>query len=358
MNKINRLIKILNEKNIESALIFSHNNRWYLSGFKSSNGAILIIKGEAYFLVDFRYYESAKSKVKDMNIVLMENFSSTIKDLFKSKKVKSISIEYEYITLSKYDFLKSVFENLNITIKNNNILDEILKNMRIIKSLDEIEKISIAQKISEKAFLNVLNDIKPGVTEKQVEAKLEYYLKFEGAEAASFDLIVLSGKNTSLPHGVPCDKKICIGDFVTIDMGSVIDGYRSDMTRTLAVGSINYEQKKVYDKVLEAQLSAISKVKSGARCSDLDMVARKIIDNSEFKGTFGHSLGHGVGLDIHEMPYVSKNSKDILEEGMVITIEPGIYLEYKFGVRIEDMLLVKDNGYYNFTTITKDLIIL
>lgn len=358
MEKIEKLISKLSESNFDAALIMSPSNRLYFSEFNSSEGAILILKEEAYFLVDFRYYESAKAKVKNMKVILMTNFSESLKDLIKDKEIKNIVIEQNFITLNQFNFLKSIFKDLNVSIVDNNVLDKIISDLRMIKSDTEIKKIKAAQKISESAFKEILKEIKPEVTEKQIANKLEYLIKLNGAEAVAFDLIVLSGKNTSLPHGVPSDKKIRNGDFVTIDMGATYKGYRSDMTRTVAVGNISDFQKEVYDTVLNAQLSALSKVKPFLACSTLDACARDIIDGSKFKGTFGHSLGHGVGIDIHEEPFVSKNSRSVLKEGMVITIEPGIYLENEFGVRIEDMVLVSKDSYENLTTITKDLIIL
>lgn len=358
MEKIEKLISKLSESNFDAALIMSPSNRLYFSEFNSSEGAILILKEEAYFLVDFRYYESAKAKVKNMKVILMTNFSESLKDLIKDKEIKNIVIEQNFITLNQFNFLKSIFKDLNVSIVDNNVLDKIISDLRMIKSDTEIKKIKAAQKISESAFKEILKEIKPEVTEKQIANKLEYLIKLNGAEAVAFDLIVLSGKNTSLPHGVPSDKKIRNGDFVTIDMGATYKGYRSDMTRTVAVGNISDFQKEVYDTVLNAQLSALSKVKPFLACSTLDACARDIIDGSKFKGTFGHSLGHGVGIDIHEKPFVSKNSRSVLKEGMVITIEPGIYLENEFGVRIEDMVLVSKDSYENLTTITKDLIIL
>lgn len=358
MNKIDKVLKRIQELNVGAALILSKNNRLYFSGFESSDGAILFTQKEVYFLVDFRYYESAKKQVKNMTVILIDKFSETLKKLLIGQNIKNILVETSFVTLEQFKSLKNIFFGLNISIIEDNALDELISSMRMIKTDDEIKKIKTAQEITENAFSNILKEIKVGVTERNLAALLEYFLRKEGATSSSFDLIVLSGKNTSLPHGVPTDKKIDFGDFVTIDMGSVFEGYRSDMTRTVAVGNIGVEQKEVYDVVLKAQTQALSKISSRVSCSELDRVAREIIDSTKFSGTFGHSLGHGVGLDIHEAPTVSKNSKLVLKSGMIITIEPGIYLENKFGVRIEDMVLVTDNGYENFTTINKELIVL
>lgn len=358
MARLERVLNKLEEINVGAALILSKNNRLYFSGFESSDGAILFTQKEIYFLVDFRYYEAAKNKVKNMKVVLTNSFSETLKKLLADQNIKNILIENNFVTLSHFKSLKAIFHSLGVSILECNALDELISEMRMIKSDDEIKKIKTAQEIAEWAFNNVLKEIKVGIPEKNLAAKLEYFLRKEGASSSAFDLIVLSGKNTSLPHGVPTDKTIEQGDFVTIDMGAVFEGYRSDMTRTIAVGNVGAEQKDVYNVVLKAQLEALSKIKPGVSCSDLDRSARQIIDSTKFKGTFGHSLGHGVGIDIHELPSVSKHSNLTLQEGMVITIEPGVYLENKFGVRTEDMVLVQNNGYKNFVTITKNLIVL
>lgn len=358
MDKIERLIDKLKKSNLEAALIMSPSNRLYFSEFNSSEGAILILKEEAYFLVDFRYYESAKIRVKNMKVILMTNFSESLKNLIKNNNIKNVIIEQSFVTLHQFEFFKNIFNDLKVSVINNDVLDKMISDLRMIKSDIEIRKIKAAQEISESAFNEILKEIKPEATEQQIANKLEYLIKLKGAEAVAFDLIVLSGKNTSLPHGMPSKKKIEKGDFVTIDMGATFKGYRSDMTRTIAVGDVSTIQKEVYNMVLKAQLNALSKVKPYFDCSELDNSARNIIDKSKFKGTFGHSLGHGVGIDIHENPFVSKNSKTVLKEGMIITIEPGIYLENKFGVRIEDMVLVKKDGYENLTKISKELIII
>lgn len=179
-----------------------------------------------------------------------------------------------------------------------------------------------------------------------------------GAEGVSFDFIVVSGKNSSLPHGVPTDKKIEKGDFITMDFGGIVGGYCSDMTRTVAVGGITDEQKMVYDTTLKAQLAAIDAIKAGAICGDIDKIARDIIYDAGYKGCFGHALGHSVGIDVHESPNLSPNNQSILQIGNVVTVEPGIYLENKFGVRIEDMVYVTENGCINLTNSKKELLIL
>ena len=214
-----------------------------------------------------------------------------------------------------------------------------------------------AQQITEEAYTEVLNYIKPNVTEREIALELDYLMRKKGADGVSFSLITITGKNTSLPHGVPKDNTIKEGDFFLSDIGALYNGYHSDMTRTVAVKSATDEMEEIYNIVLKAQLSALETVKAGTKASVVDKTARDIISSYGYGEMFGHSTGHGVGLDIHEQPTVSINSETILSSGMVITVEPGIYIPNKFGVRIEDMVCVTKDGYENFATIDKSLII-
>ena len=221
-----------------------------------------------------------------------------------------------------------------------------------------MKKIIKAQRIAEAAFEHILTFIKEGVTEKEVALELDYYMLSHGADGLSFETIAVSGKNSSKPHGVPSDKKIEKGDFVTMDFGAVVEGYHSDMTRTVAVGFVTDEQKNVYETVLKAQEAAQAAASSGVCCADVDKAARDVIENAGYGEYFNHSTGHGVGVEIHEYPRLSTVCKAILSVGNVVTDEPGIYIPEKFGVRIEDMLLITENGCENLTRAPKELIIL
>ena len=216
--------------------------------------------------------------------------------------------------------------------------------MRAVKDNSELENIIAAQKLTDDAFGYILNHISAGRTEKEVMLDMEFYIRKAGSEGVAFDFIVVSGKNSSLPHGVPTDKKIENGDFVTLDFGAVINGYRSDMTRTVAVGGVSAEQKAVYYTVQKAQKAALAAIKPGVKCADIDKIARDIIDKAGYKGRFGHGLGHSVGVEIHEAPSFSQRSNAVTRAGNVITVEPGIYLDGKFGVRLEDTFLVTKTG--------------
>lgn len=355
---LSKMPKEENDVNVDAALIYSTENRFYMSGFKSSDGLIMITRQNAYFLVDFRYYESAYKSVDSFEIILTNNFKNTIADIIKKENLRGILLESEKMTLALAKRFEIIFDVCGAKAVKSSTLDDILFSMRMFKDKTEIENIKVAQEIAEAAFSYALPRIKIGIKEKDIALDLEFFMRKNGASKSAFDIIVVSGKNSSLPHGEPGSKPIEKGDFITIDMGAVYNGYSSDMTRTIAVGAVNDRQKEIYNTVLKAQTSALAQLKPGAKCSDIDKVARDIIYNAGFKGCFGHSLGHGVGIKVHEKPNLSPNSKDVLEAGMVVTIEPGIYIENEFGVRIEDMVLIDDSGYKNFTNVKKDLIII
>lgn len=357
INRINKLREFIdNDK--QAVLLTDDVNVYYFTDFYKSEGAFLLIQDEAYLLVDFRYSEAAAKSAKGCKVVQFRILTDTIKELLKKHNIDSMFIESEKITLSTYTRYVMAFNEVGVSLVSDGKLDNCIRNMRMIKSESEINFISYAQKITEKAYNEVLNYVVPGATERSIALELEYLLKKQGAQDVSFDLITITGKKTSLPHGVPAQDRVEAGDFFTMDIGALYNGYHSDMTRTVAVKSASEEMKKIYDIVLNAQVTALNSVKAGIKASEVDNIARKIISDSGYGECFGHSTGHGVGLDIHEFPNVSPKSETLLEDGMVITVEPGIYIENKFGVRIEDMILVKNNGFENFASITKQLIVI
>ena len=323
---------------------------------KSSAGMLLIFKECAYLIIDFRYIEKARNTVKNCTVMEQENLTEQINSLMKKHNAKSLAVESMDMTLSRMSFLEKKFPDIEF-IKSNELSNNIY-DMRTIKSTEEIEKIHKAQKIAEKAFDEILGFIRPGVTEREIALKLDNCMLENGAEGLSFETIALAGANTSMPHGVPGNYKVKNGDFVLMDFGAVYDGYHSDMTRTVCVGQSSEKMGKIYDIVLKAQLEALKKVKSGITGSELDGYARDIIDESGYGDFFGHSLGHGVGMEIHEFPTASSKSETILKENMVVTVEPGIYLPGEFGVRIEDFVVVTENSHQNLTNCPKKLIIL
>ena len=350
-------LKTVLDSNSQAVLLTNEKNIGYFCGFFHSEGYLLVTENGTVLFVDFRYYEAALKKSSGCRVVC---FTKLFKDLIselKNNSVVNVFFEASDITVEKYNHFKKAFSENNIECVCDGSLDHKIEETRCIKDESEIKKIAKAQEITEKSYLEVLNYLKPGVSERRVALELEHLIKLNGGEGVSFDLITITGKKTSLPLGVPSDDIVSEGDFFTFDIGSIFDGYHSDTTRTVAIKSADEEMKKVYDIVLKAQLAVLDSVKPGAKCSDVDKIARDIISENGYGKYFGHATGHGVGLDIHESPVVSPRSETMLKKGMIITDEPGIYLPGKFGVRIEDMLCVTDTGYKNFVSLPKELII-
>lgn len=341
----------------QAILINSEKNRFYFTGLLSSAGFVLILNNEAYCLVDFRYFEIAKYKVKNCNVLCYEKFDQVLLELLKKHNIRSVMIENEKISLSAAQRIKDILSENKISLIDDKSLDNWILELRVSKSPYEIEKIKKAQEITEAAFENVINKLSEGVTEREIAFEIEFFMRAQGAQSMSFNPIVLFGENSSLPHGVPSDRKLNKGDFVLMDTGCVFEGYCSDMTRTVAYGSVSTEQRSVYNIVLKAQQAAIDKVKSGILCSEIDKAARDVIYNSGYEGCFGHSTGHSLGLDIHELPSFSPNNDTVLLANTIMTVEPGIYLPGKFGVRIEDMIIVNDKGCEVITKAEHELLI-
>lgn len=350
---MNRISKILD--NTQAALIYTPINRRYLTGFASSLGYLFITKSSAVLLVDGRYYLAAKSEVIGAEVLLLTDASKQLSELVKKASIDTVFVE-DLISVAELEHLKKLL-NL-VTVESNKAITEKLTELRSIKSEVEIERIVKAQRIAEKAFSEILNFIKPGVTEKRLATELEYKMKLYGSEREAFDTIVVSGYKSAMPHGVPDDKVIADGEFVTFDFGAVYDGYHSDMTRTVAIGHATEEMVKVYNTVLSANTLVEGFLKSGVSCSDADKVARTVIEDAGYGEYFTHSTGHSLGLEIHESPSLSPKSLEVLKTGQIVTDEPGIYIEDMFGVRIEDMLLITENGCKNLTQTDKSLIII
>lgn len=353
--RINNLRAGLPEKT--AALVTNEENIGYFTGFFHSEGAFLLTENRAVLLVDFRYIEAAQKKAQGCEVICFKRLNDSLLEILKSEGVFALSFEAERLSYRRAFMLRERLEKENITLIDDSSLDRKIEELRIIKDESELEKLQTAQNIAERAYNELLNFIRPGVTERELSARLEYLMKTYGAEDISFSLITVTGKKTSLPHGVPSDCEVRRGDFFTCDFGAMYEGYHSDTTRTVAVGEASDEMKKIYATVLEAQLAALEKIKPGVKCSDVDKTARDIITEAGYGEYFGHSTGHGVGIEIHEAPAVSSRCDTILRPGMVITDEPGIYLPDKFGVRIEDMLCVTEDGYRNFVNLTKDLLV-
>lgn len=352
-------IEVLQSKlpqGVDCAIITSSCNRYYLTGMRSSAGTLLVSRNSAYFIIDFRYIELAKSKVKNAKVILQDKLFEQIGEIFAKEGIKTVEVEPTYMTMGEYLRMREKLSDVKVLESKGT--DELLLDMRAHKDAEELKNMRAAQAIADKGFTHILGYIKPGVTERQIALELQTYLMAEGAEKLSFDTIAVSGVNSSLPHGVPSDKKVEDGDFVTMDFGVVVNGYCSDMTRTVAVGHATDEMRKIYDLVLRAHNESMAAVKPGVENKMIDKIARDIIYGAGYEGCFGHGLGHSVGLEIHESPRYSALAEGCVEVGHVMTIEPGIYLEGRFGVRIEDSIYVGEDGIIDLATSPKELIVL
>lgn len=356
-DRITRLQAFLSDAS-QAILITDEVDIGYFTGFFHSEGYLLVTQSSVHLLVDFRYAEAARQKAGGCRVVCFQKLSENLLEILDAECVQVVLTEAEHITVSRFRFFQKKLQTKQIEFIAEEKLDAHISELRIVKDKTEIDKIAVAQRIAEQAYTELLNDVKVGVTERELAARLEFYMKQKGAEDISFDLITICGKKTSLPHGVPSDDTVKNGDFFTCDFGAVYEGYHSDTTRTVAVGYAGEEMRRIYDIVLQAQLAALETVQPGVLCSAVDQTARDIITAAGYGDYFGHATGHGVGLCIHEQPSVSLRSHTKLKKGMVITDEPGIYLPNRFGVRIEDMLCVTENGYFNFVNLPKELLIL
>lgn len=340
--------------NCDGVLLSSELSQFYMTGFHYTDGYALITKNNAYLITDFRYIEAAKNEADpEFQKVMYPISAPEIAAFIKNDNVQNLMFEDNHLTVAGLERLKGIFPDVSFLP-----LGNILTDMREFKSEYEAECIIKAQRIAEKSFEQLLCELNSDMTEREAAALLEYLMKKNGADDISFHTVAVSGKASSLPHGVPRDVKLEKG-FLTFDFGAVYNGYHSDMTRTVCVGHADDEMKKIYDLVLEAQEAALMTIMGGeTSCIAIDKVARDIIYKAGYTGCFGHGLGHGVGLQIHENPRLSPGvSKDKqLEVGAVVTVEPGIYIEGKYGVRIEDMVYMSENGPINITKTPKNLI--
>ncbi|MCD7723726.1 MAG: Xaa-Pro peptidase family protein [Clostridiales bacterium] len=352
-NYIKKAEKIFEKTGADALLLLDESNMHYFCGFSPSEGAVIITKdGAAYHLVDSRYTLAALEYAKESSLKVIEintTFSAEAGAICKKHAVSALAFEDETISFKSYNEYKEAAGCKLIGI------GRLLSEIRNVKTPDEIEKIKQANAIAERSFIELLNCVAPGKTEKELAAQFDYIMAKNGSDGVSFSTILLCGSHTSLPHGVPSGRSVQKGDFVLFDFGATYKGYHSDMTRTVAVGSADEEMKECYSLVLAAQFTGISALKAGAPCCEVYKAAYDVLEGQRMGKYFRHSLGHGIGLDIHEGYNVSPKSKDIFAAGNITSIEPGIYLPDKFGIRIEDMCLVTENGCEIISQVSKDL---
>lgn len=341
-------------KTTDALMITSPHNLRYFSGFAGGEGVCIIGGKFRYLFVDSRYTVAAKLEATDFEIIEYAGgkLAEEILARLRGNTVKSLGFEDDNLTVAAFDTYKEKFTGIDFV----GISKEMGK-LRMVKTEEELDCIRRAEAIGDIAFEKVLPTLKAGVSECEIAAELEYQMRLCGAEGASFETIVVSGYKSGMPHGKPDGKKLEKGDFVTMDFGCIFGGYCSDMTRTVVIEEASQEQVKIYNTVLKAQLAGLEVISAGVIGKDADAVARRIITEAGYGKCFGHSLGHGVGLLIHEQPNLSPLSETVLCKNMVVTCEPGIYIEGFGGVRIEDTVVVKENGIENLSRSPKELMI-
>ena len=330
---LDKLISWLTSDN-DAALITSEVSKRYLTDFGSEDGTLLVTKGGAYFIIDARYFEHTQQQVTDplCKVILQKELYDQIGELLNQHNIRTLYIEDEYMKVAQLSAIKRRFSGITVDTSNQ------------------------GQVIAEAAFTKLLSNMRVGQTEKQIAAYLEFFMLELGSDGKSFDTIAASGVNSACPHAVPTDKPVKEGDFLTLDFGATYKGYHSDMTRTVVFDRPTDEMKNIYNAVWGANTDAIKAVRADISCKLVDNVARSTLDAWGYEEYFTHGLGHGVGLEIHEAPNVSSRSGTTLKEGMIITIEPGVYIPGKYGVRIEDMCVVTKEGCRIITDTPKTLI--
>ena len=353
MKNLEKYLTLLDE--VDGLLLTSEYSRFYGAEHYISEGVAIVTKAGCRYFTDSRYIESAQNGIKGFEVIEM-NAKNPYNDLLNKAiadfGVKTLGYEEGYLSVAEFlDYEKNLKAKLVP-------MHQKIAGFRAVKEAWELDLMRKAQAITDKAFAQVLPKIKAGMTEKQLQAELIYCLYKNGGENLSFDPIVVSGPNTSLPHGVAGDRVIREGDFITMDFGVLYGGYCSDMTRTVALGYATDEMKKVYDTVLQAQEAGLAATKPGVLGKEIDAAARKVITDAGYGEYFGHGYGHSLGLEVHESPSPNPRGNAPMEIGMVTSAEPGIYLPGKFGVRIEDVVIFAEGGYENITKSPKNLIIL
>ncbi|HLQ71373.1 MAG TPA: Xaa-Pro peptidase family protein [Bacillota bacterium] len=353
MDKLTRLRTKLDENNLDGILITSPFNRRYISSFTGTAGAVLVSHNDAQFITDFRYIEQATEQAEGFKIIEHKQaIHEEVSKQLKTMNIKRLGFEKDHTTFSTYEKYKDTFSAELVPVSG------LIESLRLIKTEEELKIMKEAANIADAAFKHIQGYIKPGVKEIDISNELEFFMRRQGATSSSFDTIVASGYRSALPHGVASNKEIQSGELVTMDYGALYNGYCSDTTRTVAVGEISDELRTIYETVLEAQKRGVNGIKPGMTGKEADALTRDHITGKGYGKYFGHSTGHGVGLEVHESPSLSHKSDTVLEPGMVVTVEPGIYIPNVGGCRIEDDLVITEKGNERLTKADKELICL
>ncbi|MCL2555793.1 MAG: Xaa-Pro peptidase family protein [Firmicutes bacterium] len=343
-------------KNVDAYLLFNPSNRFYFTKFDASNGCVILTKKEKIFLTDFRYIDAAKKAMPDWNIIQIGgNYLGIIVEELKRLGAKNIGIEENTLSIDMFNKIETAIKDGGTKMKLVHSFVDIAA-VRAIKTEEEIGKMAAAQIIAQKAYSKVTSNIKVGMSEREIAAELLYEMQLLGASGASFDIIVAFGENSALPHHKTGDRRLEKNDIILIDMGAKLNGYCSDMTRTFSIGDVSAKLKEIHALVLDAQNMCLKNIRAGMTGHEADIIAREYFKANGYEKEFGHSLGHGIGIDVHESTRVAATAQDILKPNMVITVEPGLYIDGIGGVRIEDMIVVQEDGQaLNLTNMDKNL---
>lgn len=353
--RIQSLQQVLHNQNLEAAIIFSKENRRYFADFPGSSGAIIITRTNSILLTDFRYIDDAKSSSSSHFEIIQHpggQLVQSVSEQVKKMNVHKVGIE-DSLPIGKLKILEKELPQVAFAL-----IESFIMQIRMIKDESEIDHIREGVRICDIAFNHITGFIQAGMSEKEVGLELEYVMKKNGADGIKENHVIASGERASLPHGQATDRIIQDGDFVKMDFGAKVNGYYTDFTRTVVIGKPTEKQKEIYEIVAEALETTLQHIGPGKKCNELDEIGRSVIRNAGYGDNFGHSLGHSLGLDIHESPAMRSTDETMLKPGMVITVEPGIYISGWGGVRIEDLIVIRENRIENLTKATKKLQIL
>lgn len=349
MKRIDQIRERLEKQGVDAFLVSNPTNRRYLTGFTGSAGLAWVTKKKQVLLTDFRYVEQVKAECPDWELIQVETYPKSLQALIEEEKIQTIAFEKSTVTVNQLEEWETKLEAKFVGITN------WVEELRMIKTEAEIAAIRRAAAIGDEAFAELLPKIRSGVTEQELALELEFLMRKKGASGMSFSPIVASGPQSALPHARPSERILSVGDFIVFDFGCIVDGYCSDMTRTVLIGEPDEKHLLVYDVVLKAQLESLQAIAPGKTGAEIDTIARDIISEAGYGEYFGHGLGHGVGLEIHENPRLAQTDQTVLKPGMIVTVEPGVYLPGFGGVRIEDLVVVTESGYEVLTSTFKEL---
>ena len=353
LNRINSLRELFSQESIDAFLITRPENRFYLTGFTGTSGAVLLTGDDIFLITDFRYDEQAREESPHCRVIMISgSLFDVLNELSINHSFGHLGCEGDFMTQQQFRSLEGELKNLEVKP-----LNGLVEQLRLIKDEQEIKLIGDAVSLSDKAFNHIQPFIREGAIERELALEIEFIMRKSGAEGIAFSFIVASGFRSAMPHGTASEKRLQKGELLIMDFGALLKGYHSDITRTVAVGQADQKMLDLYKVVLEAQLAGIHAVREGVLASEVDKAARDVISGYGYGENFGHSTGHGLGLQIHENPRVSSQDHTVLKKGMVVTVEPGIYLSGWGGIRIEDTVVVEERGCRILTSSPKDKLI-